>query len=353
MIARILGRSGVERLSILYLWAVFIVLFGIWSPDVFLTMDTARSIASQQAVAGVLALAVLIPITAGSYDLSVGANANLTGIVVMGLQTQHHWAFGTSLAVGIAIGLTIGAVNGFIVVGLGVDSFIATLGMGSVLAAFLVIVTGANLPSPVTGHAFNQFTQASVGGFQLVVVYMLVLGLVTWWLLNHSPVGRYLYAIGGNADAARLSGVKVGRYRWFTLIAAGGLAGFGGILYSSLTGPSLTFGPTLVLPAFAAVFLGSTQFQPGRFNTWGAIVSIFVLATGVQGLQFVSGQAWLGDMFNGVALIVAVSLAVARDRLRTRHRAGGTGRREAPPAREAALAQQDTAGSMTMAKEKV
>jgi ribose transport system permease protein len=97
-----------------------------------------------------------------------------------------------------------------------------------------------------------------------------------------------------------------------SLIASGGLAGLAGILYTSLTGPSLTFGPSLLLPGFAAVFLGSTQFQPGRFNVWGTMLAIFVLATGVEGLQLVSGAQWIGDLFNGIALIVAVALAASR-----------------------------------------
>jgi ribose transport system permease protein len=166
------------------------------------------------------------------------------------------------------------------------------------------------LPAEVTSSVWNNFTQTTVFGFQLVVVYLIVLSLLAWWVLDYTPYGRYLFAIGGNRDAARLSGVRVERWTWISLIIAGGIAGFGGVLFTSLNGPSLTFGPTLLLPAFAAAFLGSTQFKPGRFNLWGAIVAIYVLATGVQGLQFVSGQQWLGDMFNGLALIIAVGVAV-------------------------------------------
>jgi ribose transport system permease protein len=83
-------------------------------------------------------------------------------------------------------------------------------------------------------------------------------------------------------------------------------------MFTSLNGPSLNFGGTLLLPAFAAVFLGSTQLIPGRFNVWGTLLAIYVLATGVQGLQLVSGAAWLNEMFNGVALIIAVALSIQR-----------------------------------------
>ena len=109
------------------------------------------------------------------------------------------------------------------------------------------------------------------------------------------------------------------------------IAGGAGIMFASLNGPSLNFGGTLLLPAFAAAFLGSTQLIPGRFNVWGTLLAIFVLATGVQGLQLVSGASWLNDMFNGVALIIAVALSIQRapsarwHKLKARFGRGSTG----------------------------
>jgi ribose transport system permease protein len=316
---RHLPNLGLDRFSAIYLWVIFIVVFGAWSPGEFLTRATFQSVASSQSIAGVLAIAVLVPLVCGQFDLSVGATANLTGIVVILLQTSQHWGVIPSVVLSVIIGVAVGAVNGFVVVKLRVNSFIATLGMSSVLSAADIIVTNSNEPPPVSTAAWVDFTQTEVLGVQIVVVYLLALGLLVWWLLAHTPVGRYMYATGGNAEAARLSGVRVGRWSWISLTIAGGIAGLGGVLFSSLTGPSLTFGATLLLPAFAAAFLGSTQLQPGRFNVWGTLIAIYVLATGVEGLELVSGQQWLSDMFNGVALIAAVALAVWRQR-RTEHR---------------------------------
>jgi ribose transport system permease protein len=305
---------GLDRFSAIYLWVIFLVVFGIWSPHEFLTRATFQSVASSQAIAGILAIAVLVPLACGQFDLSVGANANFTGICVILLQTNKHWGVAEAVVVSVLIGLFIGAVNGFLVVKLGVSSFIATLGMSSVLSAFDIIVTNSQQPLPVSTKTWVDLTQTKILGVQIVVLYLLVLGVLIWWFLAHTPAGRYIYATGGNAEAARLSGVRVDRWSWISLIMAGGIAGLGGVLFTSLTGPSLTFGPTLLLPAFAAAFLGSTQLRPGRFNVWGTLIAIYVLATGVQGLQLVSGQQWLSDMFNGVALIVAVALAVGRQR---------------------------------------
>ncbi|HTX01248.1 MAG TPA: ABC transporter permease [Acidimicrobiales bacterium] len=327
---------SLERFSGVYLWAVFVVVFTFLDHGEFFTGSTLDSVATTQAVQAILALAVLVPLVAGQFDLSVGATANLTGIVAIVAQNMWHWPLPAALAFAVALGFVVGFVNGFVVVRLAVNSFIATLGMGSILSAFLVIVTASQQPEPVTSNAWNDLAQFPVGGISIVVIEMLVLALVLWWVLDWTPVGRRLYATGGNAEAARLSGIRVNRIAWGTLTVSGGIAGVGGILFSSLYGPSLSFGATLLLPAFAAVFLGSTQLQPGRFNLWGTLIAIYVLATGVEGLQLLSGQQWLGDMFNGVALIVAVALAASRGRgdrtgwMRSRRRV------QPPPEQEAA-----------------
>jgi len=304
--------TGFDRFSGLYLWALFIIVFGLWVPSQFLTTSTLHSVAAQQAVTGMIGLAVLIPLAAGLYDLSVGATANVSGIFTIVLMNNSHWAMVPAIIAGMAIAVAIGLTNALIVVKLGVNSFIATLGMGSILAAVQVIISSNSQPIPPSSTAWNNLTQTTVGGFQIVVLYLIVLAFVLWWLTAHTPVGRYLYAIGGNPDAARLSGVRIERYTTFALVTSAVVAGFAGIMFSSLNGPSLDFGSTLLLPAFAAAFLGSTQLIPGRFNVWGTLLAIYVLATGVQGLQLVSGASWLSDMFNGVALIIAVALSIKR-----------------------------------------
>ena len=257
-------------------------------------------------------LAVLIPLTAGHYDLSVGANVNLTAIIAVVLQTVHHWAMWPAIAVAVAAGILVGAVNAFLVVRLRVSSFIATLGMATILGAFTSIVSSNNQPLPPLSNAWNELTQRSIFGFQIVFVYLIVAGLILWWFMDHTPAGRYIRASGGNPEAARLSGVRVDKWSSVALIMSGGLCGAVGVLYASLNGPSLTFGDTLLLPAFAAAFLGSTQLKPGRFNVWGTVLAVYILATGIKGMQLITGVTWLPDMFNGVALIAAVSFAVWR-----------------------------------------
>jgi ribose transport system permease protein len=305
---------GIERFSALYLWAACIITFGIWTPHLFLTSATPHTIASQQAIPAIVAIAVLVPMAAGAFDLTVGASTNLIAVLVVVLQTQHHFGMWTAILLSLAAGVAIGATNGFLVVVVGIDSFIVTLGMSVVLAAVQGIISGEQQPTPVASNSWMNLTQRPVFGFQAVIVYVLVIALVIWWLLDHTAAGRYLYATGGNKQAAKLSGVSVGKWQWISLMISGGLCAVAGVLYGSLNGPSLTFGSGILLPAFAAVFLGSTQIRPGRPNIWGTVIATFLLATAVQGLQLVTGVQWLNEMFSGLALLLAVGFAVTRQR---------------------------------------
>jgi ribose transport system permease protein len=312
------NRLGLDRFSALYLGAIFIIVFGVWTPKLFLTMSTVHSIASAQAIGAIMAIAVIVPLAAGVFDLSVGAVVNLSAVIVAILQQRDHWGVWPSIAVAVGVSVVIGVVNGFIVVKLRVGAFIATLGTATIIGAFEKIVSNQTQPLQPNSTLWANLTQYQVGGFQVVVFYLLAIVLFFWWLLDHTPAGRRLYAVGGNREAARLSGINVDRWTWLSLIISSSLCGVAGVLYCSLSGPSLTFGAALLLPAYAAAFLGSTQIRPGRFNIWGTIIAVYVLATGIQGLQYVTGVQWLGDMFNGIALVLAVSFAALSPRLKAR-----------------------------------
>lgn len=311
---------GFEKFSALYIWAALILIFALWIPNLFLTTTTMQTIASSQVVTALLAISVVIPLAAGRFDLSVGATVNLAAILVVVLQTVYGWGLVPAVVVSLLAGVLIGALNALLVVGLGISSFIATLGVGTILAAVQTIVSNNAQPFAPSDPLWNALTRTPVFGVPVLVFYLLIIALIVWWMLSRTPFGRYLYAIGGNEDAARLSGVRTGRYVSWSLVLSAGLAAFAGVIYASYSGPSLTFGPSLLLPAFAAAFLGSTQLTPGRFNVWGSLIAVYMLATGVQGLQFVTGVSWLGDMFNGVALILAVGFAASRGRARRRGR---------------------------------
>ena len=313
-----MSRLGLDRFSALYLGVIFIAIFGIWTPHLFLTMSTVDSIASSQAIGAMLGIAVIVPLATGVFDLSIGAVVNLTAVIAAVLMQRDHWNMWAAIVVAVAVGVVIGVVNGFLVVKLRISAFIGTLGTATIIGAVQTIVSDQTQPLQPSSTLWANLTEYQVGGFQVIVFYLIVIALLFWWLLDHTPMGRQMYAVGGNPEAARLSGIKVDKWVWVSLIISASLSGIAGVLYCSLSGPSLTFGSALLLPAYAAAFLGSTQLKPGRFNIWGTIIAVYVLAIGIQGLQYVTGVQWLGDMFNGIALVVAVGFASMSPLLRSR-----------------------------------
>jgi ribose transport system permease protein len=314
-------RLGLDRFSGLYLWAIFIATFGLWQPHTFLTSTTLHVIAEQNVVVAMLAIAVLMPLAAGAYDLSIGASANLATVMVIVLQTDDHWSMWPAIAVSVTASFVVGIINGLLVVRLHLNSLIATLGMATVAGAVQTILAGGTPPYSPASTSWTALAQRQVLGFQVIFLYLVILALLIWWLLEWTPAGRYLRAVGGNADAARLAGVRTDLWTFVSLALSGAVCGVAGVLYASQSGPSLTYGTALLLPAFAAVFLGSTQFTSGRVNLWGTVLAVYVLATGVQGMELITGVQWLNQMFNGVALLAAVSFAVWR-RERDRPSAG-------------------------------
>jgi ribose transport system permease protein len=307
-------RFGMDRYSGVYIFVVFLVVFGTWKPALFLTSGTLHSVASAQAIPAMLGLALLAPLACGAYDLSVGATCNLAAILAAYLQVSHGFGILATTVTCLVTGVVIGLVNGVLVVKLHISSFIATLGMATIVEAVQQIVTGGNQPNPPNSTAWRNLTQTSVAGFPIVVVYLLVIAMVIWWVLEHTPAGRYMFAVGSSTEAARLSGVRTGAWTVAALAGSGALSALAGVFYSSQAGPSLTFGSALLLPAYAAAFLGCTQLKPGRFNVWGTLLAVYVLATGVQGLEFVTSVQWLNDMFSGCTLVLAVAFAVWRQR---------------------------------------
>jgi ribose transport system permease protein len=197
-----------------------------------------------------------------------------------------------------------------VVVVMKIDSFIATLATGSLIQALITMVTNDTpISDAKLAGGFSQVGQTNVGGVTLPVLYLAVVAVVIWYLLEHTATGRRLYATGFNPDAARLAGVPVDRLRFMSLLVSGGLSGATGIVLASILGSgSPTGGSPYLLPAFAAVFLGATQLKHGRFNAGGTIIAVLLLGTGTTGLALAAAPQWSQAMFVGVVLIAALAV---------------------------------------------
>ena len=300
---------GFDRFSGLYVWAALILIFSLWVPDLFDTASNARIIAGSQAITAMVAMGLIVPVACGAFDLSIAGTLGVSCCVVIWFQANHHgWFLG--IIVALLVGLVVGLVNSLIVVRLHVDSFIGTLGMSSILLAGTEWITGGGQIANGISPTFTAIGQKQIIGLPLPVFYMIGLAIVLWWLLEYTPVGRYLYGIGGNPQAARLAGIRVGRITTGAFLLSGLVAAFSGIILAAQIGSaSPNVGGAYLLPAFSAVFLGATQVFPGRVNVPGTLIAIFLLATGVKGLQLAGAPAYINDLFNGAALIIAVALA--------------------------------------------
>jgi ribose transport system permease protein len=306
-----LRLPGLRSVSALYLLGLVMVVFGSWVPETFLTQETFRLVLSDQAVVGILALALLVPLVCGAFDLSCGAMLGFSLVVVSWLQAHTGLSAPLSCLLALVACGVAGAGSGLLTVKFGVNSFIATLGMSQVLTAATLYLSKNRQIVGVLSTEFQSWGRRDVLGVPVVFLYLLGLALLVWYVLECTPIGRHMFATGANAEAARLSGVRTDRMVWGSLVTSAVISGIAGLVFGAEVGSfSNSFGPPLLFPAFAAVFFGATQVKR-RPNVWGAVLAVYTLAFGVKGLQlaFQDGVYWITPTFNGLALLVAVSLA--------------------------------------------
>jgi ribose transport system permease protein len=299
-----------SRLALPITWVGVIVLFGALEPDTFLTVANFQTIFGSQAVLVVVTLGLLIPLTAGDYDLSVASVLSLAAMVVALLNVQEGWPIGLAVLAGLLAGALAGVVNGAIVVLLHVDPFITTLGSGSFITGLVLWMSDSNTIGGISDRLVDPVIVWDLLGIPLAFYYGLALCLLVWFVLEYTAPGRRLLFVGRGRNVARLSGVRVERARWGALAASGTIAGIAGVLYAGTTGGAdPSSGASFLLPAFAATFLGATAIAPGYFNAWGTFVAVYFLVTGVTGLQLLGAESFVQQLFYGAALIVAVALS--------------------------------------------
>jgi ribose transport system permease protein len=331
------SRIAKAPISGVYVFVLFIIIFSFWLPGTFPTATNWKNIASSQAVTAIVSLGLLLPLAAGTFDLSIGSTLGTASVLAASLM-KHHVDPTVAILITLGAGAVIGSINGTLVALVGLDSFIATLGMSSVLTAVILKVSNSR---QIVGlpEGFQSLTAGHPLGIPIQVFYLAVVALVLWYVLERSPFGRYLFAIGGAREAARLAGVPTKRYVFVSLVGCSVMASLAGIIVTANIGAaSPEIGPSYLLPAFAAAFLGATQFKSGRFNVPGTLLATYLLATGVTGLQLAGASEWVTSLFNGVALIIAVALAGFAGRLKVwRRRVPSSGLVDRAPDSELAI----------------
>lgn len=305
----------IERTALPVVWVGLIVGYSIALPSTFPTVGNISATLGSQVITLLLALALMIPLLAGDYDLSVSYNAALCAMVISVLNVRQGWPWYAAAVLVLFIGVLIGLVNAAVTLWFGIDSLIVTLGVGTLLSGVELLISGSAIVSGVSGQLVAVITNR-VLGVPLEFWYGAVICILLWYFLSFTPAGRRLLFVGRSRTVSRLSGIKVGRVRLLSFVAAGTISAICGIVFAgTLNGATPSSGPTYLLPAFAAVFLGATTIVPGRFNPWGAFVAVYFLGTGITGLELLGLASWIQPIFYGGALLIAVALSqLARGR---------------------------------------
>lgn len=300
---------GFRNISAIYILIAIIAAFSFTIPKTFLAVTTWRTLLDNQAITGLAALALLVPLAAGVFNLAIGFQIGAGAMVSAWLLVNAGLPVWLTLALTFLSGVAIGLFSGLLIVRFHIDSFIATLGVSSLIAAFITAISNGEQILGVP-DSYADFGIGNLFGVTYSFMILLAVAFIVWFFLERTPSGRRVYATGGNIEAARLSGVNTNAVVYGSLAACGLIAALAGALLTSrLANADPTIGPGYLVPAFTAVFLGSTQFKAGRFNVWGTMVAVYVLAVGVKGLQLSGAPVWIPDAFNGASLLVAVGLA--------------------------------------------
>ena len=307
-----------ERFGLVAAWLIVVIVFGVLEPRTFLTQGNFATIFGSQAVLLVLTLGLLIPLTAGDYDVSIAGVLTLSAMIVATLNVNLGWPIGWAIVVALLVGAAIGCVNGCLVTFFDIDPLIVTLGMGTVLSGGVLWISNSNTISGVSQTLVNLVVGRRFLGISLEFYYGLALAVVLWYVFEYTALGRRLLFVGRGRSVSRLSGLRVQRLRVGAMVASGVISAGAGVLYvGTIGGADPTSGLSFLLPAFAAAFLGTTAIVPGRFNPWGSFVAVYFLVTGITGLTLLGVESFVQDVFYGGALVLAVVLSqIARRRSR-------------------------------------
>ena len=281
----------------------------------FLSSDNFLNIARQVSINAIIAVGMTCVILSGGIDLSVGSVMALSGTLMAGMMVAGVPP-SAAIALGLGVGLAFGLFNGFFVAYAGMPPIIVTLATMGIARGLGLIYTGGY---PIDGlpEAFAFFGRGNVLGIQTPVVIMLLVFALAYLLLDHTPIGRYIYAIGGNEEAARLSGVRVSRYKLLTYALSGLMCSIAGLVLSSrLMSGQPNSGIGFEMDAIAAVVMGGTSITGGRGSIVGTLIGALMLGVLNNGLNMMGVSPYVQNIIKG--LIILFAIYISRERRKRR-----------------------------------
>lgn len=288
--------------------------FSLVEPRYFPTWENLVTILNDGALLAILACGLTLVLIVGEFDLSVAAMASFAGALATVLIARQGVPVPVALLVLLAVAVIVGLVNGILVTVLDIPALVATIGTASLLDGLSLWVTGNSVIFEGFTDAFLWYGNWRIGGLQAAVWYLAAVALALGVMLRYTATGRHLYATGGNRAASRMAGIRVRRQVVLAFVLCAVLASFCGFVYTSRQG-SLTplFGASMILPAFASVFLGFVTLAHRRFHIIGTVIGVYIIGTGTLGLLLIGAPAYSQQLFAGVVLIAATGGARLRE----------------------------------------
>jgi len=315
---RQIAVDGAERYALLVITALIIVYFSLDAStgSTFFTTANLRTVLGNEAVVATIALAAMVPLIAGEFDVSVGSVAGMSAIAAASAM-EHGWPLVAAIAIAVLVSAIVGLVNGVLVAYVGVNSFITTLAAGTLVGGLVSLYTHDAPIIEGISTSLTEFGNANLLGVPWVAWVVALIAVVLAVLIGWTVFGRGMTSVGASKPAARLVGIRVNGVVASSFVISSTLAGVAGILLLARTGsgnPQVGEGYTLA--ALSAAFLGATAFRPGQFNVPGTVLGVIFVAVSVNGLTLAGASDWVEPVFTGAALMVAVALSTTLGRLR-------------------------------------
>ena len=298
----------VTKYGLIIAWLIEIAVLSIFLPDTFATTGNWQVMLGGQAALLVLTLGVLIPLSAGEFDFSMPGVFSCTVVIVGYLNVIKGIGVGLAVLVALAFAFAVAMMHIVLIVRLGVQSLVVTLGSATLLSGLALAIQSQSIAG--ISEKLVVLARTQILGIQSYFWWAFALTIILWYVFSHTPFGRYLYFTGAAREVARLSGVRVDQVRAIALLCGTMIAAVAGVLFAGLLGSAdPRVGSAFLLPIFASAYLGATVITPGRFNPWGSFVAVYFLVTGITGLELAGLSGWIEQVFYGTALIIAVTLA--------------------------------------------
>lgn len=298
-----------QQLPILIALVALVVVMSILT-KAFFTQYNLVNVLQQTSINAILAMGMTYVVITGGIDLSIGSIIAFTGII-MGVMMKGGCPTPLIIIVGLLIGCCLGALNGFLIAGLRMPPFIATLGVQSVAKGFALVIADAK---NIAGFPedFRFFGSYKIGGVLPVqIIIMIVVIAVSYYVLKYRKIGRYLYAIGGNEEATRLSGIKVKTYIFSAYVISGLCAAIAClILTAKLNAAQPTAGEGYEMDAVAAAVIGGASLSGGRGGAIGTIIGALIISVLNNGLTLLNVNSYIQQVVIGIVIILAVFMDI-------------------------------------------